>query len=134
MDLYNAGEWMIDRNIAGGRSDSVAIRCQGRSMSYRDVLADVWRAQNLLAELAVSPGARVLLVLNDDPAFVAWFIGSMRSGVLPVPLSTMSTANELAAIAADAEPDLVGLLGPRRSGPCSRSFSTPRGRRRHGRP
>ena len=107
MDLYNAGEWMIDRNIAGGRGESVAIRCQDRAITYGDVLADVWRVQSLLAELAVSSGARVLLVLNDDPAFVAWFIGSMRAGVLPVPLSTMSTAKELSVIAADAEPDLV---------------------------
>jgi benzoate-CoA ligase family protein len=107
VDLYNAGEWMLDRNVDGGRSGSVAIRCQGASMTYSDVLADVWRVQSLLAELGVSPGQRILLVLNDDPVFVAWFIGSIRAGVLPVPLSTMSTANELAGIAADAEPHLI---------------------------
>ena len=107
MNLYNAAEWMLDRNIADGRGDVVAIRCRGESTTYTEVLADVWRAQSLLAELGVAAGARVLLVLNDEPAFAAWFLGGMRSGVVPVPLSTMSTAKDLQIIAADAEPVLV---------------------------
>ena len=32
-----------------------------------------------------------LLVVNDEPAFLAWFLGALRSGVVPVPLSTMLT-------------------------------------------
>ena len=107
MDLYNAGEWLLDRNIADGHGQAVAIRCQGRSTTYADVLADVWRVQAVLSDLVVSSGQRVLLLLNDDPAFVSWFIGGMRAGVVPVPLSTMLTAPELALIAADAEPDVI---------------------------
>ncbi|MEY2402425.1 MAG: hypothetical protein QOJ08_2536 [Ilumatobacteraceae bacterium] len=107
MELYNAAEWLLDRNIAGGRADSVAIRCGGVSTTYADVLADVWRVQSLLAELGIAPGHRILLVLNDEPALAAWFIGSLRAGVIPVPLSTMLNAQELAVIAADAEPDLI---------------------------
>ena len=42
------------------------------------------------------------MVVNDEPAFVAWFLGGLRSGVVPVPLSTMLTGDELAAIVADA--------------------------------
>ena len=83
------------------------------------------------------PGARVLLVLNDEPAFASWFLGRMRAGVLPVPLSTMSTAQDLAVIAADAEPDagrrLGRLRGPRRSDRCSRTVASSRRHRRDGR-
>ena len=107
MDLYNAGEWMLDRNIAVGRGDSVALRCQRESTTYVGVLADAWRVQAVLGELGVGAGQRVLLVVNDEPAFVCWFIGSMRAGVIPVPLSTMLTGQDLAAIAADSEPDLI---------------------------
>ena len=107
MDLYNAGEWMLDRNIAVGRGDSVALRCRRESTTYADVLADAWRVQAVLGELGVGVGQRVLLVVNDEPAFVCWFIGSMRAGVIPVPLSTMLMGQELAAIAADSEPDVI---------------------------
>src|SRR4249919_1483378 len=104
MNLYNATEWMLDRHITDGRGDAVAIRCRGESTTYAEVLADVWKVQSLLAEFGVPAGARVLLVVNDEPAFISWFLGAMRSGVVPVPLSTMSTAMDLAVIAADAEP------------------------------
>jgi benzoate-CoA ligase family protein len=107
MDLYNAGEWLLDRNIADGQGDAVAIRCQGESTTYKDVLSDVWRVQALLAELNISPGHRALLVVNDDPAFACWFIGCIRAGVIPIPLSTMLTGQELAVIAVDAQPDLI---------------------------
>ena len=107
MDLYNAGEWMLDRNVADGRGDSVALRCQGESTTYADVLADAWRVQAVLSELGVVAGQRILLVVNDEPAFVSWFTGSMRAGVIPVPLSTMLTGPDLAGIAADAGPDVI---------------------------
>ena len=47
------------------------------------------------------------MVVNDEPAFVAWFLGGLRSGVVPVPLSTMLTADDLAAIVADAGAGVV---------------------------
>ena len=65
-------------------------------------LRDVWRAQNALESLEIEPDERVALIVNDEPAFVAWFLGGLRSGVVPVPLSTMLTGDELAAIVADA--------------------------------
>ena len=62
----------------------------------------MFRAQHALAALDVRRGERVALVVNDEPAFPAWFLGALRSGVVPVPLSTMLTPGELAAIVADA--------------------------------
>ena len=42
------------------------------------------------------------MVVNDEPAFVAAFLGALRVGIVPVPVSTMLTAADLAVIAADA--------------------------------
>ena len=67
MDLYNAGEWMLDRNIADGRGDSVALRCQGESTTYADVLADAWRVQAVLSELGVVAGQRILWSSTTNP-------------------------------------------------------------------
>ncbi len=103
MGAYNAAGWLVDRNVERGLGSRVAIRCGGESHTYDDVLGEVWRAQHALEALGVESGERVVLVVNDEPACIAWFLGGLRSGVVPVPLSTMLTGDELAAIVADAE-------------------------------
>ena len=102
MDGYNAAAWLIDRHVAEGRGDRVAIRCNGESLTYADVQAETFRAQHALAELGIGEGDRVVLVVNDEPAFPAWFLGALRAGVVPVPISTMLTADDLAGIVADS--------------------------------
>ena len=67
-------------------------------------------------------GERVALVVDDELAFPAWFLGALRSGVVPVPLSTMLTANELAAIVADAG---AGVVVCRRATPATSPPSPP---------
>ena len=104
---YNAASWLVDRHVAEGRGDRVAVRSSGASLTYAQIQAEVFRAQHALADRGVGPGDRVGLVVNDEPAFVAWFLGAMRSGAIPVPLSTMLTAGDLAAIVADARASLV---------------------------
>lgn len=98
---YNAGEWLLDRNIREGRAAQTAIRCSGESYSYGDVMLEVQRVQAALSAGDVREGDRVLMVLNDDPVFVAWFVGCLRSGVVPVPVSTMLLETDLAQLAAD---------------------------------
>ena len=85
----------------------MAIRHQGESLSYADVQGDVFRAQHALTDRGVGPGDRVAMVVNDEPGFVAFFLGAMRSGAIPVPLSTMLTGHDLAAIVADAQASLL---------------------------
>jgi benzoate-CoA ligase family protein len=102
MTDYNAAAWLLDRRLDAGDGPRTAYRVDGRTVTYDELQADVWRAQNALRTLDVGPGERVALVLDDEPAFPAWFLGGLRSGAVPVPLSTMLTAGELAAILADA--------------------------------
>jgi benzoate-CoA ligase family protein len=107
MGDYNAASWLVDRHVLEDRGDRVAIRSSGASLTYAQLQAEVFRAQHALADRGVGPGDRVALVVNDEPAFVAWFLGAMRSGAIPVPLSTMLTGGDLAAIVADARASLV---------------------------
>jgi benzoate-CoA ligase len=102
MGNYNAAEWLLDRNLELGRGDAVAIRCRGASTTYADLLREAWKVQHALNELSVGAGERVLMVVNDEPEFVACFLGCIRSGVVPVPVSTMATPADLAVIAADS--------------------------------
>src|SRR3954467_9839482 len=102
MSSYNAASWLLDRNISEGHGDRVAVRYCGRDVTYREMQALTWRVQNTLAALGIGRGERVVLVSNDSPEMIAWLLGSMRSGVVPVPVSTMLRPADVAAIASDA--------------------------------
>jgi benzoate-CoA ligase family protein len=102
MTQYNATVWLLDRQLADGRGHRSAYRIEGLTVSYAELQQEVWRAQNALRMLDVRQGDRVALVLDDELAFPAWFLGALRSGAVPVPLSTMLTAADLAPIVADA--------------------------------
>jgi benzoate-CoA ligase family protein len=104
---YNAAAWLVDRHLAEGRGERVAFRVDGVDTTYAALARQVWRAQRALSDLGVRRGERVAMVVNDELAFPAWFLGALRAGVVPVPLSTMLTGDELAAIIADSEAGTV---------------------------
>lgn len=110
--FYNAAEWLVDRNISTGNGARVALISENETQTYAEVQRNVFRVQNALRELGIKREERVALVLNDEPAFPAWFLGSLRSGVVPVPLSTMLTGEELGAIINDALATLVVVSSP----------------------
>ena len=102
MTEYNAAAWLLDRNVDEGRGDRIAIRCHRTSHTYTEVLADAQRMQMALAALGLSPGDRVAMVVNDEPGFVSLFLGAQRGAFVPVALSTMLSAAELAPVVADS--------------------------------
>ena len=102
MGAYNAATWLLDRHVGDGRGDRVAVRSGGRDLTYESMLRETWRVQQVLAELGIGREERVVLMMNDSPEMIAWLLGSMRSGVIPVPVSTMLRPDDIAAIAADA--------------------------------
>jgi benzoate-CoA ligase family protein len=112
MDRYNAAAWLLDRQVEAGAGSRTAHRCDGVTVSYDGLQREVWRVQNALRSLDVRRGERVALVVDDEPAFPAWFLGCLRSGAVPVPLSTMLTPAELAGIVADAEAGTVVVSAP----------------------
>ncbi len=110
-EAHNSAAWLVDRHVEEGRGARVAVRCDGVETTYAELLTELFRAQNTLAELGVAQGERVALVLDDDLSFPAWFLGAQRSGVVPVPLSTMLTGAELGPIIADAGAVAVVVSG-----------------------
>ncbi len=101
-DVYNASSWLVDRNLEEGNGERTAIRTNDEVISYSALQKSIYRVQNALKELDTRREERVALVLNDEPAFPAWFLGCMRSGVVPIPLSTMLTGNDLGEIINDS--------------------------------
>src|SRR5438445_4771081 len=92
---YNAAEWLVDRHVARSTGSRIALLCGDETLTYTEMQLEIWRAQHALDDMGLARGDRVVLVVNDEPAFVAWFLGGLRSGVVPVPVSTMLTGDEL---------------------------------------
>jgi benzoate-CoA ligase family protein len=108
-EAYNAAAWLVDRHLDDGNSDRLAIVCGDERLRYADVAKGVWRAQHALASLGVRAGDRIAMVVNDEPGFVSWFAGGLRSGAVPVPLSTMLTSDDLGRIVQDSGAQVVVL-------------------------
>ncbi len=51
----------------------------------------------------LEPGERVALILRDSPLFIAAFLGAVKIGAIPVPLSTLARPEELALMERDSD-------------------------------
>ncbi|HEY2603056.1 MAG TPA: benzoate-CoA ligase family protein [Thermoleophilaceae bacterium] len=102
-ERYNAS-LILDQNLAAGRGDKLAIRTPDAvDLTYAQLAAQVARAGNLLKDLGVQPEQRVLLVLDDTPAFPAAFLGAIRIGAVPVPVNPLDKAEHFRHYLRDSE-------------------------------
>ena len=92
-DRYNASE-LLDRNLAAGRADKVAVRWAGGSVTYRELHGLACAAGLRFRELGVRREERVLLPLDDSPAMMAAFWGAIRIGAVPVPVNPLLQRSE----------------------------------------
>ena len=86
---FNVSEWAVDRNVAAGNENRVAVRVGGRSVTYDELLDLVAAAGGALAELGLRRDERVLLVLLDGLEFVTAFLGAARIGAIPVAVNPL---------------------------------------------
>ncbi|AHY46956.1 benzoate-CoA ligase family [Rubrobacter radiotolerans] len=92
-ERYNASV-LLDRNLEAGRAEKVAIFCEGEEVTYGELARRVNRFADALGELGVRQEERVLLFLNDTPAFPVAFFGAIRLGAVPIPVNTLLRADE----------------------------------------
>ena len=89
-ETFNVATHFVDRHVAEGRGDRVAIECGDDRITYREVLRNVNRLGSALRDrLGVRPEERVVLLLLDGPAFVYSFFGAIKIGAVPGPLNTL---------------------------------------------
>ena len=88
-EYFNAAEYFIDRHVAQGRSDKVAIECGELRTTFGQLYAMVNQVGNGLKNLGVRIEERVLLLLLDTPEFAASFFGAIKIGAVPVPVNTL---------------------------------------------
>jgi benzoate-CoA ligase family protein len=102
-DPFNIAELLIDRHLAEGRGEKIAIRTLERDIKYVELVAEANRFGNTLKALGIEPGERLLIIVKDCPEFVYLFLGAIKAGVYPVPLNTLLRANDFSFIINDSQ-------------------------------
>ena len=78
----NLATWFVDRNVEEGRGGRTALIGPRGKTTYAELAVLVNRCGNLLLELGVRAGDRVLLVLGDSVELVALWYGAQKIGAV----------------------------------------------------
>jgi benzoate-CoA ligase family protein len=101
-EVFNAAGLFVDAHLREGRGGRTAFRFQGRGLTYAEVASAVDRVAHGLDALGVEIEQRVVLLLDDSPAFAAAFWAAVKLGAVAVPLDPQATAEELAFVLEDS--------------------------------
>jgi len=99
--IYNASRVLFD-NLAKGGSDKLALIGPAGTRTYAELCAEACRWGNGFASLGLKRGDRVLLFLDDTPAYPAAFFGAVRSGFVPLLINTLTPPDLLQFYLADS--------------------------------
>ena len=80
---------LLDGVLDSGRADAVSLITDDGEVTYRELAGLVGATAARFRSLGVEREQRVLMVLDDSPAFHACFLGAMRIGAVPVPVNPM---------------------------------------------
>lgn len=100
-ESYNAGRVLFD-NLAKGRGNKLALIGPAGTRTYAELCADACRWGNGFASLGLKRGDRVLLFLDDTPAYPAAFFGAVRAGFVPLLINTLTPPDLLQFYLADS--------------------------------
>lgn len=92
----NAAGYFVDRHIEEGRADKPAfVECGagGRSLTYGQLALEAGRMADLYRRHGIAPESRAAMIVLDQIEFPIIFWGSLKAGVVPVPLNTLLSAD-----------------------------------------
>lgn len=93
-EAFNAADYFIDRNVREGRGEKIAVLCEDRRFTYRQLQENVNRFGNALKSLDVRMEERVALLLLDTEIYPQAFFGTIKIGAVPVCLNTMNRSQD----------------------------------------
>jgi len=103
MPRFNLADHFLDRHLREGRGDKIAIRCEGRSVTYAQIAEQANRVGNGLRAIGVGKSERVVLLLPDIPEFAACYFGAIKIGAVAVPTNTSLRASDYGYLLDESE-------------------------------
>jgi 2-aminobenzoate-CoA ligase len=103
-ERLNCATELLDRGVAAGWGERVAIMAPGATWTYADLLTAANRIAHVLVhDLGVVPGNRVLLRAPNNPMLAASWFAVMKAGAIAVATMPLLRARELTEIITKAE-------------------------------
>src|ERR1700693_4596144 len=93
-DRYNVGADLLDRNLVAGRQNKILLYSAAKDVTYGELFKLSCGAAHALHDLGVRREERILIVGYDGPGWVAAFLGALRLGAVPVPLTPLLQRSE----------------------------------------
>ena len=87
---------LLDVSLDAGRDEEPALLTADGTVSYRDLAGLTGAVVSYLTMLGIEREERILMILDDSPAFPATFLGAMRIGAVPVPVNPMDRVDNYA--------------------------------------
>src|SRR5258707_4025674 len=109
---YNAVTDFVDANVANGRGDKVAFTDSERSLTYAQLQADSCRFAAAFKALGLHAENRVILAFHDTVDYPVAFWGTIRAGIIPIPLNTLLTVEQYAYLLADSRAAAIVVAAP----------------------
>jgi acetyl-CoA synthetase len=114
-ERYNASRILFD-NLAKGNGDRPALTGPGGNRSYAELCTEAARWGHGFLSLGLKRGDRILMFLDDTPAYPAAFFGAVRAGFVPLLINTLTPPDLLQFYLSDS----VARVAVTDAGFCSR--------------
>jgi acetyl-CoA synthetase len=106
-ERFNIGIACSDRHLDTAKADEIAMIVEDdtfgtSTISFAQLASQTDRFAQVLRDLGVQPGDRVLIRLPNSLDYPTAFLGTMKTGAISVPTSTLLTAEEVAYLAKDS--------------------------------
>ncbi|MFF8617390.1 benzoate-CoA ligase family protein [Streptomyces sp. NPDC015350] len=100
-DRFNLST-LIDHHLDTGLSNKAALHSPHGTVSYGELYRSMCAMGRALRALGIQREQRVLLVLDDTPAFFTAFLGASRIGAIPVPINYQTSPERICFYAQDS--------------------------------
>lgn len=118
----NAADWFVDRHVREGRSGKTAFiqaDGSGRALTYGELAELSGRMAALYESCGLRPEDRAAMIALDTVDFPVVFWGSLKAGIVPVPINTLLSPDYYEIILADSRaralfvsPELLAAVEP----------------------
>jgi benzoate-CoA ligase family protein len=102
MEQFNASWYLTDRQVEAGHGERIAVVGPHGSSTYAELTAGVHLVAAGLRARGLRPEERLVLFCADRVELLVTFLAALRIGAVPVPVSTMYKATELAELLDDS--------------------------------